>query len=188
MNVGLGSDDDRHAVLQNRDRAAANFDMTADHMSLPYQIHSADVIAVDEPWGRKAGPRGDAVVTERPGIMIGVSTADCGPVLFADPRAGVVAAAHAGWKGALGGVLEATIAAMLHLGAERSRIVAVLGPTISAAAYEVGPEYVKKFHRCRCRPRPLFLPDRRARPRAVRSAGIYHRPVDGLRHWPSRKS
>ncbi len=161
MNVGLGSDDARPAVLENRNRAAAEFGLTADHMALPYQIHSADAITVEEPWGRKTGPRGDAVVTDRPGVMIGVSTADCGPVLFADPDAAIIGAAHAGWGGALRGILEATIEAMTGLGADRSRIVAVLGPTISGSAYEVGPEYKQRFIDADAANGRYFAPSRR---------------------------
>ncbi|MGQ7792704.1 peptidoglycan editing factor PgeF [Faunimonas sp. B44] len=145
MNTGLGSQDDRQAVLENRSRAAAALDVAPDRLATPYQIHSAEAVVVDAPWGPGLGPQADAVVTNRPGIAIGVGTADCGPILFADGQAGVIGAAHAGWKGALTGVLEAAIEAMERLGADRSRMVAVLGPTISPEAYEVGPEFVARF-------------------------------------------
>jgi YfiH family protein len=145
LNVGLGSDDDHALVLENRARVAAALGVDRDALALPFQIHSAEVAVVDEVWAPGRGPRADAVVTAIPGIAVGVATADCGPILFADVEAGVVGAAHAGWKGAFGGVIGATISAMERLGAARGRIVAVLGPTISAAAYEVGPEFVERF-------------------------------------------
>lgn len=145
LNIGLGSADESEAVLENRGRVADRLGVARGRLAMPYQIHSADVVTVAEPWGPGAGPKADAVVTDRPGVAIGVSTADCGPILFADGEARVVGAAHAGWKGAFTGIPEATIAAMEALGAKRDRIVAVLGPTISAAAYEVGPEFVDRF-------------------------------------------
>ncbi|WP_245408083.1 peptidoglycan editing factor PgeF [Rhodobium orientis] len=145
LNIGLGSDDDREAVLENRRRVADGLDVAADRLALPYQIHSPDVAVLDAPWGAEERPRVDAVVTATPGIAVGVTTADCGPVLFADADAGVVGAAHAGWKGAVGGVLDNTIAAMEGKGARRERIHAVLGPTISVKNYEVGPEFVERF-------------------------------------------
>ncbi|MXN63354.1 peptidoglycan editing factor PgeF [Stappia sp. GBMRC 2046] len=147
LNIGLGSRDDRDSVLENRRRIAQALAVDPARLVSPYQHHSADVITVGEPWAPGNGPKADALVTDRPGMAIAISTADCGPVLFADGHARVVGAAHAGWRGALTGVLEATIEAMEKLGAERGRISAVLGPTISAAAYEVGPEFVERFQR-----------------------------------------
>lgn len=145
LNTGLGSRDDRAAVHENRARVARALGVEPRHFVTPYQVHSPDVFVVEEPWTPGDGPKVDALVSNRPGIAIGVSAADCGPVLFADAGAGVVGAAHAGWKGAFGGVLEATVAAMEALGARRGEIVAVLGPTISRAAYEVGPEFSARF-------------------------------------------
>lgn len=145
LNVGLGSDDVRDAVLENRARVAVALGVERDALALPHQIHSAEVAVVERAWAPGAGPRVDAVVTATPGVAVGVATADCGPILFADPQAKVVGAAHAGWKGAFGGVIAATVRAMEGLGARRERIVAVLGPTISVAAYEVGPEFVERF-------------------------------------------
>lgn len=145
LNTGLGSNDNRDDVVQNRHRVAAQMQVRPDHLLSPYQIHSSDVITVTRPWPEQADRKADALVTDRPGLAIGVSTADCGPVLFADADAGVIGAAHSGWKGAIGGVLENTIAAMEHLGARRDRITAVLGPTISQDAYEVGPEFRDRF-------------------------------------------
>ena len=147
LNVGLGSADERDDVTENRRRIARALGADADDVTTPYQVHSATVATVDAPFPPdiEAKPRADAVVTAVPGLPIGVVTADCGPVLFADPEAGVVGAAHAGWKGAVGGVVEETIAAMEALGATRAGIRAALGPTISQAAYEVGPEFVERF-------------------------------------------
>ncbi len=145
LNVGLGSRDLRDAVIENRARVARALGVEDRALAMPYQVHSPDVVVVEEPWSHGEGPHADAVVTARPGLAVGVATADCGPILFADARGRAVGAAHAGWKGAIGGVIEATIAAMEGLGAVRSDIVAVLGPTISAEAYEVGPEFVERF-------------------------------------------
>lgn len=145
LNIGLGSRDDRERVLANRGRVAAALGVGPAALAMPYQIHSPTVAVVETVWAPGDGPKADAVVTARPGVAVGVATADCGPLLFADARAGVVGAAHAGWQGAFGGVIEATVAAMVGLGAERARITAVLGPTISATAYEVGPEFVERF-------------------------------------------
>ena len=145
LNVGLGSSDTRDAVIENRARVARALGVADHALAMPYQIHSPDVVVVDEPWPHGEGPRADAVVTGKPGVAVGVATADCGPILFADAKGRAVGAAHAGWKGAFGGVIEATIAAMEALGAARGDIVAVLGPTISAEAYEVGPEFVARF-------------------------------------------
>lgn len=144
-NIGLGSKDQRQDVLENRARCARDLGVTADKLTTPYQIHSPTVISVDDVWPAGEGPKGDALVTKTPGIMIGIATADCGPVLFADENAGVVGAAHAGWRGATGGVLENTIAAMEKIGADRTNIIAVLGPTIAQASYEVGPEFVENL-------------------------------------------
>ena len=141
LNGGLGSNDDQALVAENRRRMAEHVGVAPDHFVSLHQIHSPDVLVAETPWPSAPRPKGDALVTKTPGIALGVSTADCGPVLFADADAGVVGAAHAGWKGALTGGLEATIEAMERLGADRGHIVAGLGPTISVAAYEVGPEF-----------------------------------------------
>jgi hypothetical protein len=144
LNGGLGSADAREAVLANRQRMAARLGVA--HLVSVHQVHSPDVAVVEGPWPGDERPRADAMVTATPGVALGVLTADCGPVLFADPEARVVGAAHAGWKGTMGGVIEATVAAMERLGARRERIQATLGPTISRAAYEVGPEFVERLH------------------------------------------
>jgi len=145
LNIGIGSADERAAVLENRARAAAHLGLAPEQLATPYQVHSAEAAIVTEPWPAGRGPKLDALATDRPGIAIGVGTADCAPVLFADAEARIVGAAHAGWKGALDGVLEAAVAAVESLGGRRERIVAVIGPTISQAAYEVGPEFVARF-------------------------------------------
>lgn len=144
LNVGLGSNDDQAHVNENRSRISSWFTHGIDRLVTVHQVHSPDVhIATFET--RSERPKADAIVTNTPGLVIGVLTADCGPVLFCDPDAGVVGAAHAGWRGAFEGVLENTVTAMESLGAVRGRIRAVLGPSISQANYEVGPEFVARF-------------------------------------------
>jgi len=145
LNGGIGSRDAPEKVRENRARMAQALGVAPTHFVTCYQIHSPDVIVATEPWTRENTPRADAIVTRTPGLAIGVSTADCGPILFADAQAGVVGATHAGWKGALTGVLEATVAAMEKLGAERGRIGAALGPIIRQPNYEVGAEFVERF-------------------------------------------
>ncbi|WP_274426558.1 peptidoglycan editing factor PgeF [Chelativorans sp. YIM 93263] len=146
LNVGLGSDDSADAVRENRHRVTMWMGVPEDHLVTLHQHHSADVLVVEVPFGDKR-PKADALVTRKPGLALGVLAADCGPILFADPQAQVVGAAHAGWKGALTGVLENTIAAMERLDARRERILAVLGPSISQQNYEVGPEFVERFEK-----------------------------------------
>jgi YfiH family protein len=145
LNGGVGSADDPAAVAENRGRMASALGVAADHLLSLYQIHSAEIVTVEAPWPADQRPRADGLATRTPGIALAAASADCGPVLFADPRAGVVGAAHAGWKGAITGVLEATIARMEELGGDRRDIVAVLGPTIGRDAYEVGPEFLARF-------------------------------------------
>lgn len=144
LNVGLGSGDSREAVIENRRRVAEWMGATPDRLCTLHQCHSPDVVVVEAPFAQRR-PKADAMVTQEPGLVIGVLAADCGPVLFADAKARVVGAAHAGWKGAMTGVLENTVAAMERLGARREQILAVLGPTIGQDNYEVGPEYVERF-------------------------------------------
>ncbi len=145
LNGGTGSSDQPERVAENRRRMAEQVEVEAGNLLSLYQVHSADVVVVTEPWAPSDRPRADGMVTRTPGIALAIATADCGPLLFADPHAGVIGAAHAGWKGAFTGVLEATLAAMEGLGARREETVAVLGPTISRAAYEVGPEFAARF-------------------------------------------
>ncbi|MBB3315839.1 hypothetical protein FHT77_001704 [Rhizobium sp. BK181] len=144
LNVGLGSNDERVKVQENRRRVANWFELPVERLATVHQVHSPDVVIVDKDYDG-ARPAADALVTATPGIALGVLAADCGPILFADPQNGVIGAAHAGWKGALTGVLENTIDAMVQLGAKRDAIVACLGPSISQASYEVGPEFVERF-------------------------------------------
>lgn len=143
LNCGLGSGDDIALVTKNRTQVAASLGVENTHLVSAFQIHSADVVVVDAPFLER--PKADGLVTATRGIALGILTADCGPVLFADEKAGVIGACHAGWKGALRGVTDSTILAMEKLGAVRANIVAVLGPTISQKAYEVGPEFPKPF-------------------------------------------
>ncbi|MFI5015566.1 MAG: peptidoglycan editing factor PgeF [Hyphomicrobiales bacterium] len=145
LNGGLGSGDERARVIENRARMAASLGVAPERFATVYQVHSPDVIVIDKTWDEAARPKADALVTRMPFLAIAVSSADCGPILFADAEARVVGAAHAGWKGALGGVIEATIAAMEGEGASRERIRAALGPMISRSAYEVGPEFAARF-------------------------------------------
>ena len=145
LNCGAGSKDDRVAVSDNRARVAEHLGAFNGDVQTIYQVHSADVIAIDKLTERESLPQADAMVTRARGIAIGILTADCCPVLFADPQAKVVGAAHAGWKGAIGGVLEATVKAMEGLGATREHIVAAYGPTIAQPSYEVGQEFLDVF-------------------------------------------
>lgn len=145
LNGGIGSQDAPERVGENRARMAARLGVAPERLVTAYQIHSPDVIVATEPWTRAEAPRADAIVTRERGLAIGVTTADCGPVLFADSGAGVIGAAHAGWKGAVGGVLEAALEAMARLGAEPSRVVAALGPMIRQENYEVGADLVGRF-------------------------------------------
>jgi YfiH family protein len=144
LNVGLGSKDERANVVENRARIARWFSAAPDRLATVHQVHSPDVVVVDDGYDG-ARPEADAMVSATPGIVLGVLAADCGPILFCDPEARVVGAAHAGWKGALYGVLESTIAAMEKLGASRQNILASLGPSISRRNYEVGPEFIARF-------------------------------------------
>jgi polyphenol oxidase len=145
LNGGVGSHDDPDAVRENRARMAAALGIEAERLLIPYQVHSPDALAVSAPWASDARPRCDALVTATPGLGLGVTGADCGIILFAARSAGVVGAAHAGWRGALAGIIEATVAAMETLGARAGDIVAALGPTIAQQSYEVGPEFVATF-------------------------------------------
>lgn len=144
LNVGLGSEDEPAAISDNRRRAAEAV-LPGAALTTVYQVHSPDVVITDHAWPDADRPHADALVTNRPGLLLGIVTADCVPVLFADAAAGVVGAAHAGWKGAIAGVTDNSIAAMESLGADRSRIVAAIGPCIARASYEVSDAFVKTF-------------------------------------------
>jgi len=162
LNAGIGSHDAPENVIENRARMAAALGVAPADLITAYQIHSPDVVTAERPWPPDARPRADAIVTRVPGLAVGVSTADCGPILFADAAAGVVAAAHAGWRGALTGVIEATLDAMERCGARRSRIIAALGPMIRQPNYEVGPEFVARFAAADAANERFFTPAARA--------------------------
>lgn len=145
LNGGTGSNDESALVAENRARMAASLGCEPQNFLTAYQIHSPNVVVAETPWTHEQRPRADAIVTCVPGLAIGVSTADCGPILFADAQARVIGAAHSGWRGALTGVIEATVAAMEQLGAQRARIAAAIGPMIRQKNYEVGEDLVAKF-------------------------------------------
>jgi len=144
-NCGLGSDDLRAHVVENRGRVADDLGIAREKLLTVHQVHSPSVVEVSNLWEPNAAPHADAMVTKDRGIVLGILTADCTPVLFSDKKAGVIGAAHAGWKGALGGVLEATVQAMTKLGATRENIAACVGPCISQANYEVGAGFETNF-------------------------------------------
>ncbi|HYG28658.1 MAG TPA: peptidoglycan editing factor PgeF [Allosphingosinicella sp.] len=144
LNVGHGSGDDADAIAENRRRAVEAVAPGA-RLATVHQVHSATAVTVIEPWPLDARPHADAMVTDRPGVALGVLTADCAPVLLADTAAGVVGAAHAGWKGALAGIVEAAVAAMEMLGARRTRIAAAIGPCIARKSYEVDEAFMRRF-------------------------------------------
>jgi YfiH family protein len=184
LNGGQGSDDAGERVHENRTLMAAALGVAPERLITAYQIHSPDVVVAQEPWGRETRPQADAIVTRVPGLAIGISTADCGPVLLADATARVIGAAHAGWKGALTGIVEATIAAMERLGAERSRMVAAIGPMIRQASYEVGPDLVERFRAADSNNERFFAPSSRERHAMFDLAGYVAARLDraGIDH------
>ena len=145
LNGGIGSRDSEANVVENRARMAAAIGVEPAQLVTAYQIHSPRVVVAETAWTSQARPRADGIVTRARGLAIGVTTADCGPILLADPRAQVIGAAHAGWRGALSGIVEATVDAMEQLGAARGRLRAVLGPMIRQPNYEVGPDFIVRF-------------------------------------------
>jgi polyphenol oxidase len=145
LNCGFGSGDKIEHVERNRGVAASRLDVAPERLVSCHQVHGTNVVTVEQPWRREVNPRADGMVTRVPGIALGVLAADCAPVLFADPEAGIVAAAHGGWRGAVAGVMEATVAAMTGLGARSERIRAGIGPCIAQPSYEVGPEFEATF-------------------------------------------
>ena len=144
LNIGHGAEDDAEAVAENR-RRAVDAVLPGAQLATVYQVHSPDVVEVRAPWPHDERPRADAMATDRPGLLLGVVTADCAPVLLADREAGIIGAAHAGWRGAHAGVLENTVAAMEKLGASAQRIVAAIGPAIAQASYEVDARFRENF-------------------------------------------
>ncbi len=161
LNGGTGSNDDAARVAENRRRMAEQMGVAPDRLLTLYQVHSPDVVVATAPWDGGARPKADAIVTRTEGLAIGVTAADCGPILLVDPSARVIGAAHAGWKGALTGVLESTVDAMEKLGADRSGIVAAIGPMIRQNSYEVGSEFVERFLEADAEHAMFFLPAER---------------------------
>ncbi|HLO75328.1 MAG TPA: peptidoglycan editing factor PgeF [Magnetospirillum sp.] len=161
LNCGPGSSDDAAAVAENRRRAMVMLDLPPQALVTVHQAHTPDVVVVDGPWPEGGRPVADAMVTTTPGLALGILTADCAPVLFADRRGTVVAAAHAGWKGAIGGVLENTLDKMVALGAQKKSIVAAIGPCIGQRSYEVGPEFPAPFVAEDPQNADFFAPSRR---------------------------
>ncbi|MGB8400537.1 peptidoglycan editing factor PgeF [Bradyrhizobium sp.] len=160
LNGGIGSNDDPAHVAENRHRMAQEMGVAPTHLLGVHQIHSPDAVVATGPWP-SARPRADAIVTRTEGIAIGITAADCGPILLVDPNARVIGAAHAGWKGALTGVLESTVEAMENLGADRNGIVAAIGPLIRQHSYEVGREFVERFLDADAENALFFLPGAR---------------------------
>ncbi len=162
LNCGFGADDEPERVAENRRRAMAGLGRPAEGLVTAYQFHSAEVVLVEQPWSRDAAPRADAMVTRAPQVTLGVLAADCVPILLADAEAKLVGAAHAGWKGALAGVVAAVVAAMIEQGAEAERLVAAIGPAIAQPSYEVGPEFPGPFLAQAHENRRYFKPSSRA--------------------------
>ena len=163
LNGGLGSNDDPANVVENRRRMAKQVGVAPERFLSLYQIHSPDALVAERAfaediWGHGPRPKGDALVTRTAGLALGVSTADCGPVLFVDPSSRVIGAAHAGWKGALTGVLESTLEGMEKLGADRSRVIAAIGPLIRQESYEVGHEFIERFITADAENTVFFIP------------------------------
>jgi len=163
LNGGLGSRDDAAHVAENRRRMAEQLGVEPKHFLSVHQTHSPDVIVATGPWPGPSRPMADAIVTRTEGLAIGASAADCGPILLVDPSARVIGAAHAGWKGALTGIVESTVATMEKLGAERSGIVAAIGPLIRQHSYEVGGEFVERFVEADAENALFFIPSTRER-------------------------
>jgi purine-nucleoside/S-methyl-5'-thioadenosine phosphorylase / adenosine deaminase len=162
LNGGIGSRDNPAHVAENRGRMAARIHVPPDRFLTVFQVHSPDVAVASRPWDAASRPKADAIVTRTAGLAIGVTAADCGPILLADPKARVIGAAHAGWKGALSGIIESTVGAMEKLGAERANIVAAIGPLIRQPSYEVGNEFVERFVEADAENALYFLPGVRA--------------------------
>src|SRR6202790_2956887 len=161
LNGGLGSNDDPAYVAENRRRMAKQMGVTPAHFLGLFQVHSPDAVVASAPWDTASRPRADAIVTRTEGLAIGVTAADCGPILFVDPNARVIGAAHAGWKGALTGIVESTVDAMEKLGAERSGMAAAIGPLIRQHSYEVGGEFVERFLQADAENAVFFIPSAR---------------------------
>jgi YfiH family protein len=174
LNVGYGSGDERDAIAENR-RRAIDAVLPGSELATVHQVHSAEAVLVAHPWPHESRPRADAMVTDRPNLLLGILTADCAPVLFADEQAGVVGAAHAGWRGALAGVTDATIAAMEQLGARRERIAAAVGPCIAQPSYEVDDGFRTRFLADDADNERFFVPGPAGKPHFDLGGYIVHR-------------
>jgi len=178
LNGGIGSHDDPADVGENRRRMAAQLGVTPENFLSVHQTHSPDAIVATGPWPGPARPKADAIVTRSEGLALGVTAADCGPILLADAKARVIGAAHAGWKGALTGILESTIDAMEKLGAQRSSMVAAIGPLIRQPSYEVGGEFVERFIGADAENAVFFLPGERSGHAMFDLAGYIRRRLE----------
>ena len=176
LNVGYGSNDDREAIAGNRRLAIAALLPNAE-LATVHQVHSADAVVADSPWPQDQRPRADAMVTDTPNLLLGILTADCAPVLFADHQAVVVGAAHAGWRGALAGVTDATIEAMERLGARREHIHAAVGPCIGQPSYEVDDSFRERFLNADGDNARFFAPGSAEKPHFDLEAYIVHRLI-----------
>lgn len=176
LNVGYGSSDDRSAIGENR-RLAVDAVLAGAELTTVHQVHSADVVKVEHPWAQEERPHADAMVTDRPGLLLGILTADCAPVLFADADAGVIGAAHAGWRGALAGVTDSTIAAMERLGATRGRICAAVGPCIAQPSYEVDEGFRERFLAANPDNERFFMPGPSGKPHFALEAYVIARLI-----------
>ena len=174
LNVGIGTSDDPAVIVENRRRAAEAVLPGAALVSL-YQVHGDETVSVTVPFAADARPRADGMVTNRPGLLLGILTADCAPVLLADRAAGVVGAAHAGWKGALAGITDSTIAAMERLGARRNRIAAAVGPCIARSSYEVDDAFARRFAAADPANERFFAPARQGHHQFDLEAYVAHR-------------
>jgi polyphenol oxidase len=178
LNGGVGSQDDPAHVTENRRRMAEQIGVAPEYFLSVHQTHSPDVVVAEGPWKSASRPRADAIVTRHEGLAIGVTAADCGPILLVDPGARVIGAAHAGWKGALTGVVESTVAAMEKLGAERNAILAAIGPLIRQRSYEVGDEFVERFIESDAENTLFFLPSTREGHSMFDLAGFIRRRLE----------
>ena len=178
LNGGVGSKDDPAHVAENRSRMAEELNVEPTRFLTAFQVHSPDVVVATEPWDAASRPHADAMVTKTPGLALGVSAADCGPILFVDPQARVIGAAHSGWKGAISGVLESTISAMEGLGAARSNVIAAIGPLIRQPSYEVGAEFVTRFAEADADNTAFFVPSSRANHSMFDLAGYIRRKLE----------
>jgi YfiH family protein len=179
LNGGIGSNDNAAHVSENRKRMSEA--VGTEHLITCYQIHSTDVVVAGKAWSRESAARADGIVTRTKGLAVGASAADCGPLLFADAGAGIVAAAHAGWKGALGGIVPRTVATMVELGAKRENIVAAIGPLIRQRSYEVGPEFVALFTQTEKTYERFFIPSPRAGHAMFDLAGLIRLSMENAR-------